>query len=116
MLVINFLNFKYRSHYWRHELWWIYNYYFHNHSSKLFFTANYTKDDYYNRKNSYKPSGRKADCYNTARTKCNPQKIPSAHLFHNSKHLSLLHLLHTMKKISNRYSELKELFLYQQKF
>ena len=58
----------------------------------------------------------KADCYNTARTKCNPQKIPSAHLFHNSKHLSLLHLLHTMKKISNRYSELKELFLYQQKF
>jgi len=48
MLVINFLNFKYRSHYRRHELWWIYNYYFHNHSSKLFFTANYTKDDYYN--------------------------------------------------------------------
>ena len=46
----------------------------------------------------------------------NPQKIPAAHLFHNSKHLSLLHLLHTMKKISNRYSELKELFLYQQKF
>lgn len=50
----------------------------------LFFTANYTKDDDNNRKNSCYPYRRTTAGYDTADTKSYPQIVTSAHFLHCS--------------------------------